>query len=158
MTHLTWTGPWLSCKFTIFVQFQIWRIVCKVIEEPERMNGCVIPHTPIAVDFWKIRECPHCRVFFLTHLHGDHITGNTFLAKTTCDILHSYFQIFILIIWHKDYCFIVSYTLAITLCVSQLPWNTEKLLLTVFPNNVQYWTFAWSGNDFQLLQQAFHCR
>ena len=40
------------------------------------MNGTLIPHTPIAVDFWKIRECPHARIFFLTHLHGDHITGN----------------------------------------------------------------------------------
>lgn len=41
------------------------------------MNGCLIPHTPIAVDFWKIRECPQARIFFLTHLHGDHITGLT---------------------------------------------------------------------------------
>ncbi|XP_060589613.1 uncharacterized protein LOC132744840 isoform X1 [Ruditapes philippinarum] len=41
------------------------------------MNGTLIPHTPIAVDFWKIRECPHARIFFLTHLHGDHITGLT---------------------------------------------------------------------------------
>ena len=39
------------------------------------MNGYVIPNTPIAVDFWKIRECPHARVFFLTHLHGDHTVG-----------------------------------------------------------------------------------
>ncbi|XP_052779914.1 5' exonuclease Apollo-like [Mya arenaria] len=41
------------------------------------MNGCVIPHTPIAVDFWKVRACPQARVFFLTHLHGDHVTGLT---------------------------------------------------------------------------------
>lgn len=41
------------------------------------MNGCLIPQTPIAVDFWKVRECPHARIFFLTHLHGDHVTGLT---------------------------------------------------------------------------------
>lgn len=39
------------------------------------MNGKVIPGTPIAVDFWKTRECPNARLFFLTHLHGDHIVG-----------------------------------------------------------------------------------
>ncbi|XP_048741970.2 5' exonuclease Apollo-like [Ostrea edulis] len=41
------------------------------------MNGKVIPRTPIAVDFWKIRECPNARLFFLTHLHGDHTVGLT---------------------------------------------------------------------------------
>ncbi|KAL4226272.1 Metabotropic glutamate receptor 4 [Mactra antiquata] len=41
------------------------------------MNGTLIPNTPIAVDFWKIRECPQARIFFLTHLHGDHVTGLT---------------------------------------------------------------------------------
>ncbi|KAL3852060.1 hypothetical protein ACJMK2_015749 [Sinanodonta woodiana] len=41
------------------------------------MNGCVIPHTPVAVDFWRIRDCPHARLFFLSHLHGDHIVGLT---------------------------------------------------------------------------------
>ncbi|XP_033744951.1 5' exonuclease Apollo-like [Pecten maximus] len=39
------------------------------------MNGTVIRGTPIAVDFWKIRECPSTKLFFLTHLHGDHIVG-----------------------------------------------------------------------------------
>ena len=39
------------------------------------MNGTVIPNTPIAVDFWKLRDCPQARLFFLTHLHGDHIAG-----------------------------------------------------------------------------------
>lgn len=39
------------------------------------MNGKVIPGTPITVDFWKTRECPNARLFFLTHLHGDHIVG-----------------------------------------------------------------------------------
>lgn len=39
------------------------------------MNGKVIPGTPIAVDFWKTRECPTARLFFLSHLHGDHIVG-----------------------------------------------------------------------------------
>ncbi|XP_069142423.1 DNA cross-link repair 1 protein-like [Argopecten irradians] len=39
------------------------------------MNGTVIRGTPIAVDFWKIRECPATKLFFLTHLHGDHIVG-----------------------------------------------------------------------------------
>ncbi|KAH3819460.1 uncharacterized protein LOC127881765 [Dreissena polymorpha] len=40
------------------------------------MNGCVIPHTPIAVDFWKVRDGPQT-IHFLTHLHGDHISGLT---------------------------------------------------------------------------------
>lgn len=41
------------------------------------MNGHVIPGTPIAVDFWKVRDHPHAKVFFLTHLHGDHVVGLT---------------------------------------------------------------------------------
>ncbi|XP_067684128.1 dentin sialophosphoprotein-like [Haliotis asinina] len=42
------------------------------------MNGCIIPGTDIAVDFWKIRKGPTSNLtFFLTHLHGDHIVGLT---------------------------------------------------------------------------------
>ena len=41
------------------------------------MNGAVIPNTPIAVDFWSIRRCPHSRVFFLSHMHTDHTAGLT---------------------------------------------------------------------------------
>nr|XP_014347694.1 PREDICTED: 5' exonuclease Apollo isoform X2 [Latimeria chalumnae] len=39
------------------------------------MNGAVIPHTPIAVDFWQIRKCPQVRLFFLSHMHSDHTVG-----------------------------------------------------------------------------------
>ncbi|XP_071138703.1 5' exonuclease Apollo-like [Mytilus edulis] len=39
------------------------------------MNGHIIPGTPIAVDFWKKRDCPSAKFFFLTHLHGDHTVG-----------------------------------------------------------------------------------
>ncbi|XP_068608908.1 5' exonuclease Apollo [Brachionichthys hirsutus] len=35
-------------------------------------NGKVIPHTPLAVDFWQIRKCPGTRLFFLSHMHSDH--------------------------------------------------------------------------------------
>ena len=39
------------------------------------MNGHVIPGTPIAVDFWRNRDCPSAKFFFLSHLHGDHTVG-----------------------------------------------------------------------------------
>ncbi|XP_042205403.1 5' exonuclease Apollo-like, partial [Homarus americanus] len=41
------------------------------------MNGCVIEGTPIAIDFWKPTKAPQARLFFLTHLHADHIQGLT---------------------------------------------------------------------------------
>uniref|UniRef100_A0A8B9LTX3 5' exonuclease Apollo n=1 Tax=Astyanax mexicanus TaxID=7994 RepID=A0A8B9LTX3_ASTMX len=41
------------------------------------MNGKVIPHTPIAVDFWQLRKCHHVRLFFLSHMHTDHTCGLT---------------------------------------------------------------------------------
>ncbi|XP_041346696.1 5' exonuclease Apollo-like [Gigantopelta aegis] len=42
------------------------------------VNGCIIPGTPIAVDFWHVKELNAADfVFFLTHLHGDHIIGLT---------------------------------------------------------------------------------
>lgn len=40
-------------------------------------NGKVIPHTPLAVDFWHVRKCPGTRLFFLTHMHSDHTVGLT---------------------------------------------------------------------------------
>lgn len=40
-------------------------------------NGKVIPHTPLAVDFWHIRRCPGTRLFFLSHMHSDHTVGLT---------------------------------------------------------------------------------
>ncbi|OWF35514.1 5' exonuclease Apollo [Mizuhopecten yessoensis] len=49
------------------------------------MNGTVIPGTPIAVDFWKIRECPTAKLFFLTHLHGDHTVG---LSSSWRHVIH----------------------------------------------------------------------
>ncbi|XP_066559762.1 5' exonuclease Apollo isoform X1 [Amia ocellicauda] len=47
--------------------------VCFLIE----MNGKVIPHTPIAVDFWQVRKCSYVRLFFLSHMHSDHTSGLT---------------------------------------------------------------------------------
>ena len=41
------------------------------------MNGAAIPGTPIAVDFWRLRQCPHSRIFFLSHMHADHTAGLT---------------------------------------------------------------------------------
>lgn len=64
------------------------------------MNGKVIPGTPIAVDFWKVRECPFARLFFLTHLHGDHIVGlssswqhKIYCSEITGRLLEERFQI-----------------------------------------------------------------
>ncbi|XP_018425304.1 PREDICTED: 5' exonuclease Apollo [Nanorana parkeri] len=39
------------------------------------MNGAILPNTPIAVDFWQIRQCSHIRLFFLSHMHSDHTVG-----------------------------------------------------------------------------------
>ncbi|XP_070559809.1 5' exonuclease Apollo-like [Ptychodera flava] len=39
------------------------------------MNGCIIPDTPIAVDYWRIRNCQETKLFFLTHMHADHTSG-----------------------------------------------------------------------------------
>lgn len=39
------------------------------------MNGKLIPHTPIAVDFWQLRKCHRVRLFFLSHMHADHTSG-----------------------------------------------------------------------------------
>ncbi|XP_026222639.1 5' exonuclease Apollo [Anabas testudineus] len=41
------------------------------------VNGKVIPHTPLAVDFWYVRKCPGTRLFFLSHMHSDHTVGLT---------------------------------------------------------------------------------
>ncbi|XP_050407438.1 5' exonuclease Apollo [Patella vulgata] len=64
------------------------------------MNGCVIPGTPIAVDSWKIRECGEAKLFFLTHLHGDHVVGLTsswnkpiYCSEITSKILTSRYEI-----------------------------------------------------------------
>ncbi|XP_001506464.1 5' exonuclease Apollo [Ornithorhynchus anatinus] len=39
------------------------------------MNGTLIPHTPIAVDFWSLRRAGPARLFFLSHMHSDHTVG-----------------------------------------------------------------------------------
>jgi len=39
------------------------------------MNGCTIPYTPIAIDFWKSRKCSKERVFFLSHVELDQLCG-----------------------------------------------------------------------------------
>ncbi|XP_076357759.1 5' exonuclease Apollo-like isoform X2 [Tachypleus tridentatus] len=44
-------------------------------------NGHIIAGTPIAVDFWIISECSFVKLFFLTHLHADHIMG---LSRNWC--------------------------------------------------------------------------
>lgn len=35
----------------------------------------MIPHTPLAVDFWQVRKCAVARLFFLSHMHSDHTVG-----------------------------------------------------------------------------------
>ncbi|XP_049735980.1 5' exonuclease Apollo isoform X1 [Elephas maximus indicus] len=39
------------------------------------MNGVLIAHTPIAVDFWSLRRAGSARLFFLSHMHSDHTVG-----------------------------------------------------------------------------------
>uniref|UniRef100_A0A8C4WV19 5' exonuclease Apollo n=1 Tax=Eptatretus burgeri TaxID=7764 RepID=A0A8C4WV19_EPTBU len=41
------------------------------------MNGTVIPHTPLAVDWWYPRRIRTARLYFLTHAHADHTGGLT---------------------------------------------------------------------------------
>ena len=38
------------------------------------MAGCVIPYTPIAVDYWKRRNA-RSKICFLSHIHADHTQG-----------------------------------------------------------------------------------
>ncbi|XP_033103339.1 DNA cross-link repair 1 protein-like [Anneissia japonica] len=38
------------------------------------MNGCCIPGTLLAVDYWRTRNCP-AKLFFLSHMHADHTSG-----------------------------------------------------------------------------------
>ncbi len=40
------------------------------------MAGCLIPHTPIAVDYWKKRDV-RSKICFLSHMHTDHTQGLT---------------------------------------------------------------------------------
>nr|XP_002730478.1 PREDICTED: uncharacterized protein LOC100372601 [Saccoglossus kowalevskii] len=47
------------------------------------MNGCLIPDTPIAVDYWRTRNCPETKLFFLTHMHADHTSGLSPSWKST---------------------------------------------------------------------------
>uniref|UniRef100_A0A665UDJ7 5' exonuclease Apollo n=1 Tax=Echeneis naucrates TaxID=173247 RepID=A0A665UDJ7_ECHNA len=50
------------------------------------VNGEVIPHTPLAVDFWHVRKCPGTRLFFLSHMHSDHTVGltSTWSGRAIC--------------------------------------------------------------------------
>ncbi|XP_068997292.1 5' exonuclease Apollo isoform X1 [Embiotoca jacksoni] len=65
------------------------------------VNGKVIPHTPLAVDFWYVRKCPGTRLFFLSHMHGDHTMGLTstwsnrpiYCSPTTATLLRLKLQV-----------------------------------------------------------------
>lgn len=64
------------------------------------MNGVVIPHTPIAVDFWSLRRAGSARLFFLTHMHSDHTVGLSstwarplFCSPITAFLLHRQLQV-----------------------------------------------------------------
>ncbi|KAM4563430.1 5' exonuclease Apollo [Odontesthes bonariensis] len=64
-------------------------------------NGKVIPHTPLAVDFWQVRKCPGTRLFFLSHMHSDHTVGLTstwsnrpiYCSPTTATLLRLKLQV-----------------------------------------------------------------
>ncbi|EDV28172.1 uncharacterized protein TRIADDRAFT_21698, partial [Trichoplax adhaerens] len=38
-------------------------------------NGVLIPDTPIAIDYWRERQCNQSKLFFLSHYHADHMEG-----------------------------------------------------------------------------------
>ncbi|XP_022059243.1 5' exonuclease Apollo isoform X1 [Acanthochromis polyacanthus] len=65
------------------------------------VNGKVIPHTPLAVDYWYIRKCPGTRLFFLSHMHSDHTMGLTstwsnrpiYCSPTTATLLRLKLQV-----------------------------------------------------------------
>ncbi|XP_047440279.1 5' exonuclease Apollo [Mugil cephalus] len=65
------------------------------------VNGKVIPHTPLAVDFWQVRKCPGTRLFFLSHMHSDHTVGLTstwsnrpiYCSPTTATLLRLRLQV-----------------------------------------------------------------
>ncbi|XP_062962245.1 5' exonuclease Apollo [Cynocephalus volans] len=64
------------------------------------MNGVLIPHTPIAVDFWSLRRAGAARLFFLSHLHSDHTVGLSstwarplYCSPITAHLLHRHLQV-----------------------------------------------------------------
>ncbi|XP_045148110.1 5' exonuclease Apollo isoform X2 [Echinops telfairi] len=56
------------------------------------MNGVLIPHTPIAVDFWSLRRAASARLFFLSHMHSDHTAGlsSTWARPLYCSPITAY--------------------------------------------------------------------
>ncbi|XP_002715463.2 5' exonuclease Apollo isoform X1 [Oryctolagus cuniculus] len=64
------------------------------------MNGVLIPHTPIAVDFWSLRRAGSARLFFLSHMHSDHTVGLSstwarplYCSPITAHLLHRQRQV-----------------------------------------------------------------
>lgn len=64
------------------------------------MNGVLIPHTPIAVDFWSLRRAGSARLFFLSHMHSDHTVGLSstwarplYCSPVTAFLLHRHLQV-----------------------------------------------------------------
>uniref|UniRef100_A0A8D2DQH4 5' exonuclease Apollo n=1 Tax=Sciurus vulgaris TaxID=55149 RepID=A0A8D2DQH4_SCIVU len=64
------------------------------------MNGVLIPHTPIAVDFWSLRRASAARLFFLSHMHSDHTVGLSstwarplYCSPITAHLLHRHLQV-----------------------------------------------------------------
>ncbi|XP_006213775.1 5' exonuclease Apollo isoform X1 [Vicugna pacos] len=64
------------------------------------MNGVLIPHTPIAVDFWSLRRASSARLFFLSHMHSDHTVGLSstwtrpvYCSPITAYLLHRHLQV-----------------------------------------------------------------
>ncbi|KAG8508076.1 5' exonuclease Apollo [Galemys pyrenaicus] len=67
---------------------------------PAAMNRLLIPHTPIAVDFWSLRRAGLARLFFLSHMHSDHTVGLTstwarplYCSPITTYLLHRHLQV-----------------------------------------------------------------
>ena len=98
--------------FVLFCNFSKGTLSCrKYTASVLKMSGCIIPRTPIAVDFWKRRDVGQARLFFLSHMHSDH---------TEC-LSSSWNQ--------KIYCSEITKGLAV------MKFNIKPSLLIVLPTN-----------------------
>jgi phosphoribosyl 1,2-cyclic phosphodiesterase len=73
------------------------------------MSGKIIQDASIAVDFWKVTQCRSIKLFFLTHMHTDHIQGLTpswyqtiYCSPITKRLLDHKFQVSVYLLFMKS--------------------------------------------------------